>query len=286
MRFDFYNDFGALNSPPIFSAFEKGLIKHGHTVEKQTGKGDVAVIWSVLWNGKMYRNKSVWDTYRSSNRSVVVLEVGGLKRDHTWKIGVNGINKGNFFVSPGQDSTRRRLLNLELAPWKTQGQNILICTQHEKSLQWKSNPKTAEWAEATVLEIKKYSNRPIVLRAHPRCPFNFDYKKHSVLKSFSKDFYSELSNAWSVITWNSNPGIESVIRGIPTLVDKSSLAWPVSIQHISKIENPELVDREQWLNDLAWTEWTAKEMEQGIPQEHLLNYLQLSKITGSSTDVI
>jgi hypothetical protein len=286
MRFDFYNNFGALNSPPIFSAFEQGLIKLGHTVEKHTGSGDVAVIWSVLWHGKMHRNKEVWENYRSKNLPVIVLEVGGLKRNHTWKVGLNGISRENYFNLKKHDSSRRKQLGLNLKPWNFNGRNILICTQHERSLQWQNNPKTSDWIEQTILKIKQHTDRPIVIRSHPRCPFNFDYKKYSVTKSISKDFYSELRQARTVVTWNSNPGVESIINGIPAIVHDTSLAWPVSVSGFENIETTNLSDREQWFNDLVWTEWTEEEMTQGIPQQYLLDYIQFSKITGSSTDVI
>jgi hypothetical protein len=42
---------------------------------------DVAVIWSVLWQGRMAGNKKVWDDFRSQGKPVVVLEVGGLLRN-------------------------------------------------------------------------------------------------------------------------------------------------------------------------------------------------------------
>ena len=40
------------------------------------------------------------------------------------------------------------------------------------------------------------------------------------------------------------------------------------------IETPSRPDRQQWLNDLCWTEWTQEEMEQGIPQKLIASYLQ------------
>jgi hypothetical protein len=286
MKFDFYNNNGAMNSGPVFKAFEDGLIKLGHSIERHTGKGDAAVIWSVLWNGKMQSNKPVWDRYRASGRPVIVLEVGGLRRDHTWKISVNGIGRGHYFVNTPQNSDRRTQLGINLLPWRTTGNNILICSQHDKSLQWDGNPRLSTWVENKILELREYTDRPIVIRPHPRSAFAFDYNRFKVSKSVSTNLYSELKNSWAVVTCNSNPGVEAVIQGIPSLVDSSSLAWPVSIQSAANIENPVLPNREQWLNDLSWTEWTIDEMQKGIPQLHLIDYFQLSKMTGSLTEVI
>ena len=59
---------------------------------------DAALIWSVLWYGKMSANKRVWDHYRAQNKPVIVIEVGGLIRNTTWKLGINGINRDADFA--------------------------------------------------------------------------------------------------------------------------------------------------------------------------------------------
>jgi hypothetical protein len=35
------------------------------------------------------------------------------------------------------------------------------------------------------------------------------------------------------------------------------------------VDNPQLSDRQQWLNDYAYTEWTLDEISQGIPLKYL-----------------
>jgi hypothetical protein len=77
-----------------------------------------------------------------------------------------------------------------------------------------------------------------------------------------------------VVGWNSNPGIQAVINGVPAFVGSASLAAPVANLDLKLIENPSRPDRQQWLNDLCWTEWTQEEMEQGIPQKLIASYLQ------------
>ena len=50
------------------------------------------------------------------------------------------------------------------------GEHILICGQHDKSLQWKNMGSMADWVIKTIDTIKLYSNLPIIFRPHPRCP--------------------------------------------------------------------------------------------------------------------
>jgi hypothetical protein len=277
MLFDFYTQFGALNSAPVFQSFREGLLRHGHQATTMSKKADAAVIWSVLWHGRMKTNQSIFNHYRIYNKPVIVLEIGSLIRDKTWKIGVNGINQGSFFMPNGQDDSRKRRLGLTLKPWNRSGNKILICGQHELSHQWKDQPPMKQWILDTVNTLKTHTDRPIEFRSHPRYPVSVNGVKQTSIKDFTQD----LSESWAVVNYNSGPGVTASIEGIPAFVDKSSLAAPLGNIDLSRIETPEMINRDQWMNDLAWTEWTTEEMSAGIPHEYLLHYLQFSNITGS-----
>ena len=269
MRFDLYTQYGALNSPPIFESFRKGLLKANQEIGLPDGRGDVAVIWSVLWNGRMRENKNVWDRYRNQGKPVIVLEVGNLIRYTTWKIGINGINLGSYFNQTNNNDERARQLGLSLDDWTMGGNQILICGQHERSHQWEGNPPIGTWLDQTIQTLKKYTDRPISFRPHPRCPV----RPKTPISISNGDFLSEIKKSWAVVGWNSNPGIQSVIKGVPAFVSTSSLAAPVANTDLKYIENPNRPDRQQWFNDLCWTEWTQQEMEQGIPQKLIASYL-------------
>lgn len=277
MIFDFYTQFGALNSGPVFQSFREGLLRHGHQATTMSKKADAAVIWSVLWYGRMKTNQSIFNHYRIYNKPVIVLEIGSLIRDKTWKIGINGINKGSFFVSRGQDDSRKRNLGLTSKPWNKYGNKILICGQHEHSQQWLGQPPMKQWVLNKIELIKKYTDRPIEFRPHPRYPVSLPDVKLSTVSDFKED----LARSWAVVNHNSGPGIISNIEGVPSFVHDSSLASELGNSDISQIENPVLMNREQWMNDLAWTEWTVEEMAAGIPHEYLFQHLQLSNMTGS-----
>jgi len=112
MKFRLYREHGSLNSKPVFDAFEQGLKNLGF--EPSLDKNAIPVIWSVLWNGRMASNKYIYDTARSRSEPVVVLEVGGIKRGTTWKVGLNGINRDAFFGADRNSSRRCDLLGLRL----------------------------------------------------------------------------------------------------------------------------------------------------------------------------
>ena len=113
MKFGLWTQYGALNSKPVFEALEKGLTNLGHTVVFNTDDCDIPVIWSVLWNGRMAPNKKVWDDFHAHNKKIIVLEVGGLIRGTTWKVGVGGINREAYFGPKGNDNTRAKKLGIK-----------------------------------------------------------------------------------------------------------------------------------------------------------------------------
>jgi hypothetical protein len=280
MKFSLWTQYGALNSKPVFDAFRHSLIQAGHTVHDNYPNADVDVIWSVLWSGRMSANKAIWDSAQAQRKPVVVLEVGGIIRNTTWKVGLNGINKGAFF-SVGNDAARANSLGLVLKPWRTQGDHILICGQHDRSLQWQHMPNLSQWFTETIKEIRKYSDRKIVIRPHPRCPitpvenqFKNVIKQMPIKRAGTYDDYDiRFDNAHAVVSWTSNPGIRAVINGYPVFTGPNSLAQPVANHTLTDIEIPQMPDRQQWLNDYAHTEWTIQEISKGLPLKYLTEHL-------------
>ena len=277
MKFSLWTQYGALNSKPVFDAFANSLNNNGHDVAYNDSSADVNVIWSVLFNGRMAGNKAVWE----QQKPTIVLEVGGIKRGTTWKVGLNGINRDAYFGPSGNSSDRVRLLGLQVKPWKYDGEHILIAGQHDKSLQWKDMPAMATWVHDTITFIRAQTERPIIFRPHPRCPvpaIEHDFKNVKrqdprKLTGTYDDFDMQFDNIWATVSWSSNPGIHSIINGVPAFTGPSSLAFDVAEQNLRNIENPLYGDRTQWLNDYAHTEYTIEEISKGIPLKNLTSKL-------------
>lgn len=281
MKFSLFKDYGALNSKPVFEAFEHSLLQAGHTVTYNDMNADIAVIWSVLFNGRMAPNKQVWDQYHKTGRKIIVLEVGGIKRGTTWKVGLNGINRDAYFGDMGNSNARANLLGLGLKPWNTAGEYILICGQHNKSLQWQDMPSMSNWFIQTYDKIRKHTDRPIIFRPHPRCRLDHierglryvERQEPRKIDGTYDDFDMYFNNIFCTISWSSNPGIHSIINGVPAFVGPSSIAYPVANNNLANIENPNMPERQQWLNDYAWTEYTVEEIANGIPLKRLTKML-------------
>jgi len=285
MKFRLWKEYGALNASNIFSAFEHSCISNGHNISDSNNidDADCHVIWSVLFHGRMARNKDIWTRCLELRKPVIVLEVGGIKRSTTWKVGLNGINRDAYFGPDSNNSDRHRLLGLSLKPWRTDGEYILLCGQHDKSLQWQGMPPMSNWFLDTYDEIRKHTQRPIIFRPHPRCRLpeierglRHVYRQeprhvNGTYDSFDMGF----NDIHCTISYSSNPGIHSIIEGVPAFVSTHSLAYDVAndIDFLYDIENPVMPDRTQWLNDYAHTEYTIEEISQGLPLKNLTSAL-------------
>ena len=160
---------GPLNSKPIFEAFIHSLKSSGEQVfVDENIEADVCVIWSVLWFGRMSGYRNIFHQYRNKNRPVVVLEVGGLRRNKSFKIGINGVNRKADFANQNFDSARWHKFDHEIKPWRDNGNEIIILGQHDRSEQWAGMPAMSKWIEQQILEIRKHTDRPIHVRPHPR----------------------------------------------------------------------------------------------------------------------
>jgi hypothetical protein len=275
MRVSIFDGYGALNSAPVFAAIRAGLDRIGIAHTSMDSSSDVAVIWSMLWAGRMRPNQQIWDLYRFTGRPVIVVEVGMLRRGLTWKLGINGTGlTANY--GQGLIPNRASQLGLELKPWTNAGYNIVIACQRSDSEQWAGQPPTVAWLTETACKIRQYSDKPIVIRPHPRqriseipgCVIESPRPVPGTYDSF--DYNQCLKTTWAVVNHNSGPGSQAIINGVPAFVGSSSLAAPVSNLDLSQIENPLRPDRTQWIEQLAHTEWTIPEIESGIPLQRLL----------------
>ena len=276
MRVSVYPKFGPINSKKVFEAFIQSLEKAGDEIQLNcAGNNDVTVIWSVLWQGRMLGYKKIWDECQLKNKPIVVLEVGGIKRNETFKVGINGVNREADFANQDVDGERWKKLNIELKPWQPTGDTIIICGQHHRSHQWRNNPTMNLWFEQQINEIRKHTNRPILVRPHPRNPVGLDTSKWKNVSCKlpqrdyntidDTDFKETLKHAWAVVNYSSNPAMMAVFNGIPVFVSEQSLCYDVGNINISEINNPIMPNRNEWANKLAYTEWTTNEIKQGLP---------------------
>ncbi len=275
MKFKLWREHGALNSPPIFAAVEQGLKKIGMEIVDRDQ--DIDVIWSVLWYGRMSPNKTIYERAISQGRQVLIIEVGNLFRGSTWRICLDHIHGlGKFGNDIDLDNDRPKKLGVSLKnPSKNRKDSILIACQHSHSLQWQGQPAMGHWVFQTVEKIKQHTDRPILVRPHPRSPFSIKLPNVEVITPTKiPNTYDDFNITYDhhcVVNHNSGPAVRAAIEGTPIICDSSSLAWPIS-DSFENLEKISLPAREDWFLRLCHTEWTVPELQNGIPFKRLLPY--------------
>ena len=225
----------------------------------------------------------------TNNRNTVIIdsnlfnyEVGRLYHHHYSRFSINGVfpTTGNYFWDNPDPYRWKQIssdLNLTLKDWRTTGNHILLACQRNGG--WSmAGYDVVEWIENTIAELRKYTDRPIIIRGHPgdkRATQYLNKGKWQVSKNekISEDF----RNAWATITYNSSPGVASAIEGIPVFVTdpnaKISQAYDVANTDLSQIEKPKFFERQQWVEKLSMCHWKFEELSNGKAWAHMRNYV-------------
>lgn len=254
------------------SAMLSSLHSAGVETVANSWDADAVIIWSVLWSGRMAANQAVWSHYRSLGRPVICVDVGALYRGETWKIALNSITANGYYGhTENLDWDRPRKLGISLAINVSRNPRIVIAAQHARSLQVVGLVSMEGWVIQQVERLRTVTDRPIVIRPHPRSTLDWAGLVHLprdvVIEQPQKiantyDSYNLAFDCHALVNHNSGPGIQAALAGTRPIVDSSSLASPVSID-IEDIEQPYTADRDQWLTEICHTEYTVKEIEQG-----------------------
>jgi len=180
---------------------------------------------------------------------------------------------------------------IKIKDWHSPGDNIILMGQKvgDSSLNklHDQGKNFYDWVGEIISEIRKYSDRKIIIRPHPRGmragnkgAFWISKQYENVEVSQYVDvggaqggagLQKDLDRAWCVVTYNSLSSVEAICEGIPTYaMEDGSMIWPIAQKKISKIENLNYnVDITQWCNDIAYTQWTSKEHGRGESWSHL-----------------
>lgn len=141
---------------------------------------------------------------------------------------------------------------LRIDPWQKNGRHIVITPPSEFFSEFFA---LKHWLHNTVEEIKKHTDRPIVIRQKPE---ELRYQDYA-----NRPLYEDLKDAWALVTWRSNTAVEAALLGIPVFCDAETAAAPIGLQDLSKVESPVYPDREPWCWSLAYGQYSRKELLTG-----------------------
>lgn len=256
---------------------------------------DVAVIQGWVHEGSrssihLNFRKSIIDKQHRDSKHVLIadsnlfLYADKTNPHHYLRYSFDGVfpTTGNYFnsiVDPDRWQQISKDHGIHLKPWRTQGNHILICTQRNGGWSMKGFD-VVEWLEKTVTEIRKYTARPIIVRAHPGDKNAINYlnsKDPRWTISNAEKITDDFINAWAVITYNSSPAVAAAIEGIPVFVTdpipQMSQAFEVANTELSLIESPKLFERQHWIEKTSMSHWNFQQLKSGQAWNHIKKYI-------------
>jgi hypothetical protein len=259
-------------------AFAEGLARRGVTARIYDLNGgyqpcDVAVTFGI-GKRRTPRGRNVGKILARHEKHKgpgchLVIERGFIHRDRYFMIGWGGLNGRADYCNAHSPPNRWTNLDVKVAPWRTQGEHIVLCGQ----IPWDSaveHSDHVQWCRQTAAELLRLTRRPVVFRPHPLQPEAVSMEGLDVAISTKPTLQDDLANAWAAVTYNSNAGVEASLAGVPAFAfDPGAMGYSILNKDLQAIENPAQPDRRQWLHDLAYTQWTCEEMSQGLPLVHL-----------------
>ena len=197
----------------------------------------------------------------------------------------NGVfpTTGNYFdseVDTARWSQIKKDLGIEVLPYKTTGSTILLCVQRNGG--WSMGEQDVySWIVSIVNDIRKYSNRPIVVRPHPGDKTaNSTYLQKikmlpNIKVSINKALDEDLQNAWAVVNHNSSSIVGPIIKGCHAFVTdpNNSQCREVADSNFANIETPQLFDRQSWLERISMFHWNFEELENGNAWKHFRKFV-------------
>jgi hypothetical protein len=205
---------------------------------------------------------------------------------HYLRYSFNGVfpNTGIYCdieINPSRWIKISRDLNIHLKDYRSTGDHILLLLQRNGG--WSmGQTNVVDWAAEVIVELRKHTDRKIVIRAHPGDKAAKYYlgdltslKEMNVhMSPIGKPLLEDLANCWAAINYNSSPVVGALIEGIPIFVlnpEKSQCA-EVANTDLSLIENPKMFDRERWVQRISMFHWNFDELASGECWDHMRRF--------------
>jgi len=217
----------------------RGILKH--KVMKQ------------CWKDKRdfyYMDSGYLGNYKSS------INPNGWKWFH--RIVKNDLQHNNIVKRP---SDRWERLKYKIPSWKKDGRNILVVMPSEKPAKF-YDIDMPTWRQWIVNELKKHTDRPIVIR-----------EKASRPERIVKTIYDELDDTFAVVTLQSIAATEAILYGVPAFTLAPNAASLLTSQSLADIETPKYPDSDlvyDWACHLAYGQFHIDELKDGTAYKILL----------------
>lgn len=148
------------------------------------------------------------------------------------------------------DGKRFTALGIDIKPWRTAGDHIVVCPQSELFMSMVVGHR-GDWARHIAGTLANLSRRPQLIRMWSR-------DKGHAAATLAKD----LTGAHALVTWSSAAAVTAVLAGVPvvTLGQCAAGRMSGSLANLEQLPTP---DRKNWISVLADNQFTLLEISSG-----------------------
>lgn len=169
-------------------------------------------------------------------------------------------NTGYYF-SKNIDASRwqeiKQSYNFIEKDWNANGQYVLVCLQRDGG--WSMDGiGVVEWLDDILPKIQSSTNRKVLVRPHPgsmQVVDDIKQKFPNVEISSEKDIRDDFARAWCTVTYNSSPGVASLLWGVPVFVTDPmpmrSQAYGFASTDLKSVDSPIRPDRTEFYHKIA-----------------------------------
>lgn len=229
-----------LTKPDRVELYAKGLRLCGYKVIIGTTDRPEAQDLLVTW-GRIAHGNHCARAFESAGRPVLVTENATWGNDFAgrrwYTLARNHHNTAGRFPVGGPERWDR--LGVELAPWRTEGETVILA---QRGIGAPPVACPRGWEESA---RQRYGGR---IREHPGT-------------RPCKALEDDLAKAGRVITWGSGAAVKALMWGIPVVSEYPD--W------IAGQENTD-ASRLDMFRELAWAQWTHEEIASGYAFQRLL----------------
>ena len=219
--------------------------------DRKPSPGDVLVIWN-----RYPRDEHFTGPYERAGGVVIVVENGYFGRG---KPGVEwyamGLSQHNGCGRMLPASAKRwRALGIEIKPWKTDGNEIVLLATRGMGSSVTREPNG--WLLKLEHLLRRQTRRQVRVRQHPGPQW--------AVPKISLE--TDLRDAWAAVTWGSSAGLKALAMGVPVFHGLPGWIGKTAAQRLGKdgnIKDRFLGYREPMFRQVAAAQYSLREIESG-----------------------
>lgn len=210
------------------------------------------------------KSMDLLDRHVAAGQRVLYFDKGYKRTRKAWRIAFDGLNATDQLDIGRRSSERADMFGWSFNGWRNIGSSIMIAGSSAKFQNAKSLADPTAYAEWLRDEIRMRTSRKIWYRPKPSwgdavAISGTDWSKHKRIEEVLDDLYC-------LITYGSGACLDALFAGIPSIVLGDGITKTVSSTDLDDIGNlkcPSSKVIQDFINRLAWFQWTFDEISHG-----------------------